>query len=352
MRMGKSLYSIFYTGCLLAEAALQVACVNVNEPLKSGYLPLQEALENRDAAVVKRLLAAGADPNLMNPEKPRMQQSLMQVAMENGKGEMECVQALLDAGAKIGTEEVMYAAYWRYPQYLRAMLDAGGEVPRVEGTSRQAPIWNELSGYGADKEGKDTVACAKLLMERGYSPHDPAYSRHPLHSAAKKGNEQLVRFLLDQGFSPNEADEYGNTPLMENNESEAIAKILLEAGAKVNAQNRNGCTPLMQTCMQEAVVRVLLKAGALPNLRNKKGETALLFHIHHPDPTGGAFTDKHGHYVTWHGDKQNIPVIKALIEKGADVKKPDTTGETPLQAATNYGSKELLVLLLNAGAKR
>ena len=62
MHIWNSLYSMFCTGCLSAMAALQVACVNVNEALESGRQPLHEALENQDAAEVKRLLAAGAKP--------------------------------------------------------------------------------------------------------------------------------------------------------------------------------------------------------------------------------------------------------------------------------------------------
>ena len=160
----------------------------------------------------------------------------------------------------------------------------------------------------------------------------------------------VLSYLLEQGFSAKVADEYGNTPLMGNNKSAAVTKMLLEAGADVNAQNNEGLTPLMQSLMSEEVVRALLEAGANPNLCNKKGETALMFHLHNPDSTGGANVDKNGYLMTWCGSQQNIPVIKALIEKGADVNKPDAEGETPLQAVPT-GEKEVRALLISAGAK-
>lgn len=351
-RMRKPIYSTFCLGCLLVISALQVACVDVNAPPESGELPLHVALKKQDTEEVKRLLAAGADPNLTSKDSSMgLSLTPLEVALASGKGEMDCLLALLEAGAKVGEEAVLDAASTRYPQYLRAILDAGGVVPRIEDNQRGTPIWNRLSGYGADSDGKDSVACAEFLMERGISPHNPVYAHHPLHSAAMWGNEDLVRYLLEHGFSANDTDEDGRTPLMGCSEYATIAKMLLEAGADVNAQDKEGRTPLMQMMMREEVVRVLLEAGAKPNMCNNKGETALMFHLLHPDYIGGGHIDENGHYISWSGSQQNIPVIKALIEKGADVNKPNAEGETPLQVVSD-GEKEVRALLISAGAKQ
>ncbi len=347
----KSLYSLCFFSCLLVVSALQVACVDVNAPLESGDLPLHVALAKGDSAEVRRLLTAGADPNLPSKKDSfGFSDSALEIALAKGKGDMDCIEALLAAGAKVGREEVMAAVVSRYPQYLRAMLDAAGEAPRVEDSQRGTPIWNKLCELGRDRDGQDSVACATLLAEKGISLRNPVYSRYPLHTAAMWENEDMVRYLLAQGFLANEANETGRTPLMGCNESASIAKMLLAAGAKVNAQDKDGCTPLMQDMMREEVVRVLLNAGADPNLCNNKGETALMFHIYHPDYMGGAFADEPGQFVTWSGSQQNIPVIKALIEKGVDVNKPDAEGVTPLQAVPE-GEKEVRALLINAGAR-
>ena len=347
----KFIWSLFSFSSLLVVAALQVACVDVNAPLESGDLPLHAALAKGDTAEVKRLLTVGADPNLPGKENSfGFSDSALEIALAKGKGDMDCIQALLAAGAKVGRDEVMAAVVSRYPQYLRAMLDAAGEAPRVEAGQKDTPIWNKLCELGRDRDGQDSVACATLLVEKGISPLNPVYSHNPLHTAAIWENEDMVRYLLAQGFSANEANENGRTPLMGCNESASIAKMLLDAGADVNAQDMEGCTPLMQCMMCEDVVRVLLNAGANPNLCNNKGETALMYHIYHPNYMGGGFTDKHEQFVTWSGSQQNIPVIKALIEKGADVNKPDADGTTPLQAVSE-GEKEVRALLINAGAK-
>ena len=62
----KSIRSPFFFLSLLVLSVLQVSCVDVNAPLDSGELPLQVALEKRDTAEVKRLLAAGADLRTRN----------------------------------------------------------------------------------------------------------------------------------------------------------------------------------------------------------------------------------------------------------------------------------------------
>ncbi|MDO5490669.1 MAG: ankyrin repeat domain-containing protein [Bacteroidaceae bacterium] len=150
------------------------------------------------------------------------------------KDNMEIVQVLLDAGARGEPEDVLSAARSGYPQYLRAVLDAGGEVPRCDGDSRKSPVWNELGGYGDDSDGEDVVACARLLEERGISLQDPAYARQPLHSAALFGRATLAAYLIERGCDVNERKS-GKTPLMLNSHSEKIARLLLEHGADVNA---------------------------------------------------------------------------------------------------------------------
>lgn len=96
--------------CKLAVVVLlglvQPACVDVNAPLESGELPLVKAAEERDAAGVKRLLEAGADPNLRTEKGHRP----LWIALLYGRGEMEVVQSLLDAGAKVEGNDVARAA--------------------------------------------------------------------------------------------------------------------------------------------------------------------------------------------------------------------------------------------------
>lgn len=68
----------------------------------------------------------------------------------------------------------------------------------------------------------------------------------PLHTAARMGQAEAARLLLERGADPNVRDSCRNTPLhaaAAYKDSE-LAGMLLAAGADVNARNEDGDTPL------------------------------------------------------------------------------------------------------------
>lgn len=100
-----------------------------------------------------------------------------------------------------------------------------------------------------------------------------------LHDAARGGDPQLIRLLVERGLDVNAKDRYSDTPICDiawNGKSEAIA-ALVELGADVNWQGINGQTPLHHAVRnnQRETVRLLLAAGADPSLADGKGETPL-----------------------------------------------------------------------------
>ena len=334
---------------LLPLCSLLVSCVDVNASLESGELLLVNAVREENVAEVRRLLESGADPN-QQEERRGYYVKTSPLSQALRKDNMEIVQVLLDAGARVEPEDVLSAARSGYPQYLRAVLDAGGEVPRCDGDSRKSPVWNELGGYGDDSVGEDVVACARLLEERGISLQDPAYARQPLHSAALFGRATLAAYLIERGCDVNERKS-GKTPLMLNSHSEKIARLLLEHGADVNAQDDDGRTALMHESLDLPVARVLLAAGANPNLRNKKGETALLFQMRHPRSTGGCITNDKGEITgMWDGEAMPVELLQALIDAGADVNMPDKEGNTPMMEL-RIDEREITGMLRKAGAR-
>lgn len=343
--MRKSVCSVLKISALLVLAGMQLACIDVNKPLESGETRLKKAVKTQDAAEVKRLLDAGADPNLEGKYKS----TPLWLALLYGSGDMDIIQSLLDAGARITPDDVNRAAASGYPQYLRLMLDNGGEVPRVADPGKGIPIWNELAD-ASDEEGLDSVACARLLEARGISPHDPVYAHFPLHSAAMHANEPLARYLLEKGFPVNERDSLGMTPLMKNNDHAAMTRLLLEQGADVNARSNEGNTALMQEILTPQVAHALLDAGADPNIRNKKGENALLHHLHHPDPAGGWQQGENGELISWIGASYNKELVQMLIAAGADVNAPDNEGDTPLKAV-GVSDAAVSKMLRDAGAR-
>src|SRR5260370_34331906 len=76
-------------------------------------------------------------------------------------------------------------------------------------------------------------------------------------------------------------------------------RLLLDRGASVNARNDAGGTALMYAVDDVAKTKLLLGRGADPNLRSGEGRTALTIAA---------------------GNSGSFPVVKLLLEKGADAK--------------------------------
>jgi ankyrin repeat protein len=68
----------------------------------------------------------------------------------------------------------------------------------------------------------------------------------PLVFAAREGDLESAKLLLDAGAPIDQVTEYGWTPLLTavNNRNYQLAKFLLEKGADPNIANKGGWTPL------------------------------------------------------------------------------------------------------------
>ncbi|KAK3940661.1 hypothetical protein QBC46DRAFT_353953 [Diplogelasinospora grovesii] len=155
--------------------------------------------------------------------------------------------------------------------------------------------------------------------------------RTPLSWAAEKGNEAIVKLLLQNGVDFNAKDTDGRTPLMwaTLKGHEAIVKLLLENGVDVNAKDLFDQTPLIWAIRQghEAIVKLLLENGVDVDAKDERGRTPLIWAI------------REGHEA----------IVKLLLENGVDVDAKDQGGWTPLIWATEKGNEAIVKLLVTAG---
>jgi len=159
-----------------------------------------------------------------------------------------------------------------------------------------------------------------------------AANRPPVVDAAKNGDKDTLRALLQKGASVNAAEGDGSTALHWASYRDDIetADLLIRAGAKVNAANDLGVTPLWTASQNgsEAMVRRLLEAGANPNAALLAGETPVMV----ASRTG------------------NPKVVEQLLAKGANVNVHGSRGQTALMWAVSEKHPDVVKVLIAHGA--
>jgi ankyrin repeat protein len=176
------------------------------------------------------------------------------------------------------------------------------------------------------------VALAVLVIGAGGAGGG---SRPPLVDAAKSGNRDAVRVLLEQGASVNAVEADGTTALHYASYRDDLecADLLIRAGANVNAANDLGATPLWTASQNgsAAMARTLLQAGANPNLALLSGETPVMIASRSGNPdvveqlaTHGANVNVHAARgqtaLMWAVAQKHPEVVEVLLAHGADVR--------------------------------
>jgi len=154
-----------------------------------------------------------------------------------------------------------------------------------------------------------------------------------LADAAKEGNRDRVRDLLEQHADVNAVQADGTTALhwAARNDDMAMAQLLIAAHANVKAADRYGITPmtLAATNGSARMLEALLTAGADANATLPEGETVLMTAAR----TG------------------NVEAIKVLLAHHADVNaKEKTLGETALMWASAENHPAAVAALISADA--
>ncbi|MBM63884.1 MAG: hypothetical protein CL484_13135 [Acidobacteria bacterium] len=299
----------------LLESGAQVDAEN-----DYGATPLWTACANRNSGIVRQLLLAGADANLGLRSGETV---LMRCAQT---GDPLAVEALVTHGAAVGATEpsrgqtaLMWAAANRHAEVVRVLLGHGALVDARTATVQQ------LRGTG---ETSTTSPQGATYFDAG--------GFTPLLFAARHGDVETARALLEAGAALGDTSADGNSPLVLAAISghELLARFLLAQGADPNAAGA-GYSALHAAVLrsQPDLVRDLLARGANPNARLIKGT---------PVPR---WTYQ---YILTAREKGATPVMLAakylepeilrlLADAGADVLIPMENGTTTLMAAVGLG---------------
>ena len=171
------------------------------------------------------------------------------------------------------------------------------------------------------------------LFLRGYS-----YKPEVFLDAAKDGDTVGVKLFLIAGMSPEVRNDAGETPLLlaSRYDHAGAARALLEGGADVNARDKRGFTPLMRAVLNGSVETVKTVMEFKPDLNaqttdpdpNTSGSTALMYAV----------------------AKNRKEVLDMLLDAGADINESDVTVGSALTWAAYYDREDLVADLLERGA--
>jgi ankyrin repeat protein len=157
-------------------------------------------------------------------------------------------------------------------------------------------------------------------------------ARPPLVDAARTGDKEALRSLLEKKADVNAAEGDGSTALhwASYRDDTESADLLIRAGANVNAANDLGVTPLWTASLNgnTALVQKLLDAGANPNVALARGETPVMVAAR----------------------SGRTKVIEQLAAKGANVNACGGRGQTALMWAAAQKHPDAVQILLARGA--
>jgi len=337
-----------------------------------GVTPLYLACTNGQAAMIERLLAAGADPNMALPEG---ETALMTAART---GSVDAVGVLLAHGADVNAREswkgqtaLMWAAAENNADVIRQLAEAGADVQATTHAGAMTPL------FFAVRAGH--VAAARALLDVGADVNAALPDgMSALLLAVYNAHYELAAFLLDRGADPNAA-AHGWTALHQvawsrrpnrgfnlpgavttgSLDSLDLVRKLVEHGANVNARqtaepkdgnrnmlNRIGSTPFLQAAKTADVplMRLLLERGADPAITTEEGTTALMV-------AAGVGIWAPGESPGDHDE--GLAAVKLAFEAGGgDVNDVDDNGETAMHGAVYRGGAiPIIQFLAEHGAR-
>jgi ankyrin repeat protein len=322
--------------------ALLKAGADANAAVPGGETALMTASRTGKVDAVKALLSHGADAKYAEPA--RGQTALMWAAAE---GNTSTVEALVEHGADIhahskgGLTPLLFAVREGKIDTVRSLLKSGADVNET---------WKAGRGTGVSGISAMVLAVANahyelaaLLLDAGADPNAAAQGWTALHQ---------ITWVRKPGKGDNDPAPEGSGNLS----SLDMVRKLVAKGANVNARmtrsgnvgrtsmNMTGATAFMMAARtaDAPLMRLLVELGADPRLPNADGSTPLM-------AAAGLGTYSPGEDPGT--EPEALEAVKVALELGGDVNAVDKNGETVIHAAAYKQLPLVAQYLVDHGAK-
>ncbi len=304
--------------------SLMEAGADINRADTGGETLLHHAASRNDAAMVKNLLASGAQINAKSADG----RTALMYALD--KNRIPIAETLITKGADVNVTDRQRRSILHYlaplqqaPQLIKQLPSEGLNI-NARDDSGKTPLliaamsarWSNVELFaskGADVNIADSVGKTPALM------------------AAEKGNTAVVKSLLDRGADMRKADSSGATVLhllagQRGKAPLSLVPEIIAKGGQVNAKNAAGATPagIAVAAGNAPMFQLLLESGA-----EKDGLELNSLPL-----------------AVYAYEKRQKDIAKLLLEKGADVKKTGSRGETLLHSVAAQDDWQFANLVL------
>ena len=265
-----------WTALLFAAREGRIAAVKT---LLAGSADVNDALPFRAGR------GRGADPATAEADAPGQRnpqgrgQSALVIAV--GSGHFELAAALLEAGADPNAAGQGWSALHHITWIRKPGTGSNDPAPYGSGNMDSLTLVRKLKAHGADVNARVTRRPNVGVTALNF------IGATPFFMAARGGDVELMRLLVELGADPKLPNQDGTTPLMAAAgigtyspgedagappEALEAVKLALELGNDVNAVDKNGNTAMHGAAFKQLpeVVKVLAAHGADVNVWNKK----------------------------------------------------------------------------------
>jgi uncharacterized protein len=358
------------------------AQVNAKESLR-GTTALMWAVEQGHADAVKLLIQHGADVSVASSFDSKGGTAYLAPSVEQRAAQEKFFRR---STVEVAEEAALAAKGEKDPAKILAARDEAA-------AARAFGIAKNTKGGGLTPlvlaARQNCMDCAELLLAAHADVNERThYGWTALLTAIQNRHYKLAAYLLDHGANPNIANDGGWTPLyiaVDNRNIEGgdypvrqpdmdhldMIKMLIAKGANVNARvcgvestpghckgdstetrtiftmqwlYEDGATPFLRAAQSGdvEVMKLLLAHGADPKIETSNGDTALMV------AAGIGWVEG----VTYEWSKEeNLEAVKMCLNLGIDPNIADKDGRTALHGAAHKGRNDVVLLLVDHGAK-
>ena len=302
------------------------AGADIDTKNEDGDSPLHCAIDSGALEVVKVLVRGVAGVRLTDDDGHACH------ILAASNGHTETVRYLVglpevDVDSRDSNNETALhcAARELHPEVVQVLIDAGADID-AENENGDSPL-----DYVVEQRASGALEVVKMLVRAGASVTE----NYGLSIAAFFGHTETVRYLaglpeVDVNSRDNNNDTALHYAAQQESHAEAV-RVLIDAGADMDTKDDGGHSPLHFASRSGAleVVKMLVEAGAGVCLTDDDGLTCLIL-------------------AASNGHTETVRYLVGLPE--VDVNHRNSNNETALHCATNKGHRDVVQVLIDAGA--